>query len=104
MTLRLCSGQACHGYGAAALQNGVLEPDFIGRELCSTATSWPCGLVVVSPFGVAGLTVPKYDIEFRGLTESGVVNSMNPLNSLSYLPNSHLATLNRKTTGLGKDN
>ena len=43
MTLRLSSGQACHGYGAAALQNGVLEPDFIGRELCSTATSWPCG-------------------------------------------------------------
>ena len=41
--LRGTSGQACHGYGAAALQNGVLEPDFIGRELCSTATSWPCG-------------------------------------------------------------
>jgi len=41
--LRGTSGQACHSYGAAALQNGVLEFDFIGRELCSTATSWPCG-------------------------------------------------------------
>ena len=53
---------------------------------------------VVSPFGVVGLTVPKYDIEFRGLTESGIVNSMNPLNSLSYLPDSYPATLNRETT------
>jgi hypothetical protein len=53
---------------------------------------------VVSPFGVAGLTVPQYDIEFRGFTEFGVVNSVNPLNSLSYLRNSHPATLNRETT------
>ena len=53
---------------------------------------------VVSLFGVGGLTVPKYDIEFRGFTESDVVNSVNPLNSLSYPPNSRPATLNRGTT------
>jgi len=27
----------------------------------------------------------QYDIEFRGFIESDVVNSVNPLNSLSYL-------------------
>ena len=35
-------------------------------------------------FGVVDLTSPKYDIEFRGFIEFSVVNSVNPLNSLSY--------------------
>ena len=49
-------------------------------------------------FGVASLIVPQYDIEFRGFTEFGVVNSVNPLNSLSYRRNSHPATLYGETT------
>lgn len=47
-------------------------------------------------------TEPKYDSEFRGFTECGVVDSVNPPNSLSYprgqLPHSHLTTFNIKTT------
>ena len=43
---------------------------------------------------------PKYDSEFRGFTESGVVNLVNPFNSLSYPPNSHLIILNRETAVL----
>ena len=50
---------------------------------------------MVSLFGVVGLTAPKNDIEpfdgaqdkFRGFTEFGVANSVNPFNSLSYAPN-----------------
>ena len=49
---------------------------------------------VVSPFGVASLIVPKYDIEpfdgaqdkFRGFTKFGIANSVNPFHSLSYPP------------------
>ena len=41
-------------------------------------------MAIVSLFGVNGLTVPQYDIEFQGLTESGVVDSINPFNSSSY--------------------
>jgi len=44
------------------------------------------------------LIVPKYDIEFRGFTEFGVVDSVNPLHSLSYRQNSHPATLYGETT------
>ena len=69
---------------------------------CYGGASSPIGIKlrrqVVSPFGVAGLNVPQYDIEFRGFIESDVVNSVNPLNSLSYLRNSHPATLYGETT------
>jgi hypothetical protein len=54
--------------------------------------------LVVSPFGVASLIVPQYDIEFRGFIESDVMNSVNPLNLLSCLRNSDPATLYRETT------
>ena len=40
----------------------------------------------------------QYDSEFRGFTEFGAVNSVNPFNSLSYRPNSHLTTPNKKIT------
>ena len=40
----------------------------------------------------------QYDSEFRRFTEFGAVNSVNPFNSLSYRPNSHLTTLNKKIT------
>ena len=61
------------------------------------------GLLLVSLPGVVGLTVPKYDIEFRGFTEFGVLNSVNPFNSLSYPPNSQPATLNGESTNLLED-
>ena len=38
-------------------------------------------------FGVTGSLVQKYDSEFRGFTEFGVTNSVNPFDSLSYPPN-----------------
>ena len=44
--------------------------------------------------------LPRYDIEFRGFTEFGALYSVNPSDSLSYRPNTHLTTLNSKTTML----
>ena len=71
---------------------------------CLLSMNWSVmDLLVVSLFGVVGLTVPKYDIEFRGFTEFGVLNSVNPFNSLSYPPNSQPATLNRESTNLLED-
>jgi hypothetical protein len=47
-------------------------------------------------------TEPEYDIESGGFTECGTVDSVNPLDSLSYPrgkpPHSHLTTLSSKTT------
>jgi hypothetical protein len=42
--------------------------------------------------------LPRYDTEFRGFSEFGAMYSVNPFDSLSYPPNSHLTTLNSKTT------
>ena len=46
------------------------------------------------------VSLPEYDIEFRGFTELGIGNSVNPFDSLSYTPNSHLITLDRESTVL----
>ena len=71
---------------------------------CLLSMNWSVmNLLAISLFGVVGLIVSKYDIEFRGFTEFGALSSVNPFNSLSYPPNSQPATSNGETTNLSED-